>query len=361
MSEYNSAEARVRSGEVAVSKFTFYTARDFPDMPEMEWRIDDVLPTFGLASVYGPSGAGKTYLCLDMAAAVARGDNWFGHAIKPCPVVYVALEGQAGIRRRVTAWEKHHQTEYPPTVRFVFDTFIVNKIEDPFFLAMQIIHDCRAGLIFIDTLNRAAPDADENRSSDMGEIISGATMLQKETGATVVLIHHPGKDVTRSLRGHSSLYAALDTVIEVTKDGNVIRWRTEKSKDGDSDIAHGFSLVPVEIGVSSTGKLIQSCVVQEVEGYTPSQQSHEPTGANQRVILESAKQSFLQHKLQIGIEDDDWKPGLPFDDLLSQVTDSLAHIDPKHRKSRAKDALNALIRQGHLVVRDGRVDSPSDS
>jgi hypothetical protein len=314
MSTPASPEELIRSGDVAIAKFNFYTSRDFPDLPELAWRIDDILPTCGLASVYGPSGAGKTYLCLDMAAAVARGDNWFGHATKACSVVYVALEGQAGIRRRVAAWKKHYQTEFPMNVRFMFDAFVINELKDPFLMAMQIIHEFGAGLIFIDTLNRAAPDADENRSADMGEIILGATTLQRETGATVVLIHHPGKDVTRSLRGHSSLYAALDTVIEVSKDGNVIKWRTEKSKDGESDVAHGFSLLPVEIGVSSTGKVIQSCIVQEVEGYAPSQLSNEPTGANQRIILEATKQPLLQQKLQIGIEGDDWKAGLPFDD-----------------------------------------------
>jgi hypothetical protein len=346
--------------KVASSKkgFTFYSASEFPDLPEMTWLVDDVLPTVGLASVYGPSGVGKSFLCLDLVAAVADSSVWFGHPTQACNVVYIVLEGQAGFRRRVNAWELHHGCPFPDNASFIFDQFVVNTLEHPYKLAKQIEERGGAGLIVIDTLNRASPGADENSSVNMGEIIAGATMLQTQTGGLVLLVHHPGKDITRSLRGHSSLFAALDTVIEVAEDGNVIKWRTAKSKDGESNLAHGFKLIPVEVGKSTSGKVIQSCVVQEVEDYTPSQVGNEPTGANQRISLEAAKQSLLQQKLQIGLEED-WKEGLPFEDLLDQVTDSLAHLDPKHRKSRAKDALNALIRQGYLVTRDGRVDCPS--
>ena len=44
MSNTPSALEQMREGSVAVMKFKFYTARDFPDLPEMEWRIDDILP-----------------------------------------------------------------------------------------------------------------------------------------------------------------------------------------------------------------------------------------------------------------------------------------------------------------------------
>ena len=49
-------------------------------------------------------------------------------------------------------------------------------------------------------------------------------MLQATLGGLVLAIHHSGKDAGRGLRGHSSLHAALDAVIEVrdaTVPGNI--------------------------------------------------------------------------------------------------------------------------------------------
>lgn len=358
MDAYEETNERIDNGEIVFDKFTFYSACEFKKLPELDWRIDEILPTNCLASIHGVSGIGKSFLCLDMAAAVANGEPWFGHETKPCRVVYLALEGQAGIRRRVAAWEKHRNAKFPTSVSFIFDSFQLNEDKDPVILGFQIKQEGGAGLIIIDTLNRAAPNADENRSSDMGNIITGASNLQKMTGASVVLVHHPGKDVTKSLRGHSSLYAALDTVIELVKDGNVIIWRTAKSKDGESNLAHGFTLRIIDIGVSAKGTPIRSCVVQEVEGYTPTQQNSEPTGANQKLVLEAVRSALCEHNIQSVIEGDNWKEGLPFDDLLNQAAATLIHIDQKHRKSRVKEAMNALIRQGHLAVLNDRVCNP---
>ena len=68
-------------------------------------------------------------------------------------------------------------------------------------------------VVFLDTLNRAAPTADENSSKDMGEILSAAKLLQSLINGLVVLVHHTGKDATKGLRGHSSLFAALDAAV----------------------------------------------------------------------------------------------------------------------------------------------------
>jgi hypothetical protein len=76
------------------------------------------------------------------------------------------------------------------------------------------------GVLCLDTLNRAAPTADENSSRDMGEILEAAKRLQAATGGLVVLVHHTGKDSSRGLRGHSSLFAAMDAAVEVSRDGD---------------------------------------------------------------------------------------------------------------------------------------------
>ena len=132
--------------------FTLLSASDICDLPEPEWLIDGILPSSGLASIYGPSGVGKTFVCLDLAATVANGSEWFGYQTRQSKVVYIALEGQAGFPRRVRAWTKHHSTPFPNDVRFVFDQFDITNPKHPASLG-SLIKDCDgAGLIVIDTL-----------------------------------------------------------------------------------------------------------------------------------------------------------------------------------------------------------------
>jgi hypothetical protein len=89
------------------------------------------------------------------------------------------------------------------------------------------------GVLCLDTLNRAAPGMDENDSKSMGEAIGAAKAIQAELGGLVLLVHHTGKDATKGLRGHSSLHAALDAAIEVTRTDDRREWKVAKSKDGE--------------------------------------------------------------------------------------------------------------------------------
>ena len=116
-------------------------------------------------------------------------------------------------------------------------------------------------VVILDTLNRAAPGADENSSKDMGAILEAAKALQRLTGGLVVLVHHTGKDATKGLRGHSSLFAALDAALEVTRTGDRREWALTKSKDGEDGLRHAFNLRVVSLGADSDGLPVSSCVV----------------------------------------------------------------------------------------------------
>ena len=121
------------------------------------------------------------------------------------------------------------------------------------------------GIVCLDTLNRAAPGIDENDSSEMGLLIDAAKAMQAEIGGLVVLVHHAGKDATKGLRGHSSLHAALDAVLEVTRTGERREWNLAKSKDGEDGKAHAFRLDVVELGEDADGWPVSSCVVEPEE------------------------------------------------------------------------------------------------
>ncbi len=82
--------------------------------PPLQWRVKGVIPSRGLAAMSGQSRAGKSFLVFDMACAIAEGRSWFGYRTKVCPIVYVCLEGEAGFKHRVEAWEKQNGRPCPP-------------------------------------------------------------------------------------------------------------------------------------------------------------------------------------------------------------------------------------------------------
>lgn len=341
--------------------FTLCPASDFQNQAEMTWLVDDILPSTGLASVYGGSGLGKSFLCLDMAAAVALGLHWFGRPTRQARVVYVPLEGRGGFPRRIKAWATHNGVDFPDEVEFVQESFAFNKRGHAQALGEAIVQGGGAGLIIIDTLNKAAPGADENSSTDMGRIIEGATTIQELTGALVLLIHHPGKDSSRGLRGHSSLHAALDAIIEIRKDGELTRWTLIKSKDGEDNVGHAFRLSPVEIGCDDTGKTINSCVVEAVEGVVASVEKNQPTGANQKAILNAAREILNQRRMDFVTETSDTPEGMAFDHLLEALKDVLVDVPPKHRKLRTKEALERVCEMGYLATSEGLICLPANN
>ena len=259
---------------------------DLAALPALSWRVRGVLPAGGLAGLYGPSASGKSFLAFDMAAAIADGERWFGCRVEAAPVVYAALEGEAGFKLRAQAWEAHQGRTLPDGLHMVLQPFKLTDPRDVSDLA-AVVPD--GAVVFIDTLNRAAPAADENSSSDMGEILQAAKRLQALTAGLVVLIHHSGKDVTKGLRGHSSLFAALDAAIEVSRDGDRREWRCAKSKDGADGDAHPFKLEVKTLGMDGYGDPITSCVVRTDTTAADVRAVKLPQGGNQRLVYEGIR------------------------------------------------------------------------
>src|SRR5687767_4450607 len=91
------------------------------NLPPPQWLIDSVVPTRSLCLLYGSPGAGKTFVALDWAFAVASGTAWQGRAVRPGPAIYVLAEGSAGLPRRVRAWKRSRGVKGTVGVEFLCD------------------------------------------------------------------------------------------------------------------------------------------------------------------------------------------------------------------------------------------------
>ena len=329
-------------------RYKLLGADDLHNLPPLAWRVRGVLPAVGLAGLYGPSASGKSFLALDMAAAIAEGSRWFDCRVEGAPVVYAALEGEAGFKLRAQAWEAHKGRALPDGLHMVLQPFKLTEPQDVADLAAVVP---TGAVVFLDTLNRAAPTADENNSRDMGEILEAAKRLQGLTGGLVVLVHHTGKDATKGLRGHSSLFAALDAAVEVSRDGDRREWRVAKAKDGQDGDAHPFKLHIETLGIDDYGDAVTSCVVMPDHAARDVRAVKVPQGGNQRLVYEGIRGLFKD-----GLSGKPGAPPLrPCIELEAAVTVGAGRLTcpTDKRTSRARDAIAGLVARGVLGLNEG--------
>lgn len=338
-------------------RFPFFTARDFDNFPPQKWAVKNLLPAQGLAGLYGPSSSGKSYLGADLTYALVNGEPWFNHATTKCKVLYLVQEGQTGFVRRVQALQQHNGQKLPKEAAFLLERFQLNNDDDVDDLIRAIKAAGGFDVLIIDTLNRVAPNVDENSSQQMGILLAAASKLQKAIGGLILIIHHTGKDHSRGMRGHSSLFAAMDAVIEVSYSNSVRQWKLVKAKDAEDGISSTFELLPVELK-SKNGEVIKSCVVKSSAlSALAKQVSGQPKGSNQKLVLKALLEE-LRNSTEHG------QGGAPVDapclgfERACRAIQSQLPIDPKRQYERTKVSILQLVRNGLIVSGEGWLWAP---
>jgi hypothetical protein len=226
-----------------------------------------------LVMIYGESGSGKSFLAFDMAAHIALGWPWMGRVVTPGAVLYVAAEGTGGWANRVEAFCQHHQLDHDQRERLPFN-FILSPVNlgprdgsQDVAAIVQAAADLseesgeQVRAIVIDTMARATPGSNENDPLDVGAFVGKCDAIRDQTGASPLIVHHAGKNLSAGARGHSALRAAVDCELEVERSDTQRLLRLKKSRDGVDGTEIGFALLPVEIGRQGDD-VITSCVVQ---------------------------------------------------------------------------------------------------
>jgi hypothetical protein len=229
----------------------------------VEWLIQDVLPRKGFSALFGPPGSFKSFVALDIAHSIATGTPWMGKEVStPGAVLYICGEGHGGVGARIRACRLHHRTEPGAKVYVIRHQLnLRSSKEDIQQLHLAISNlvqreEIRFELVQVDTLARAFGGGNENDSSDMGAFIASLSKIQRLLDCALQIVHHVGKDITKGLRGHSSLLGALDTELELQRldaalqdnqyagSGNIT---ITKQKDGSDGAKYGFRMVKVNL------------------------------------------------------------------------------------------------------------------
>lgn len=234
------------------------------ELPKRRYLIKGLLDEGAFSVVYGASNSGKTFFALNIACHISLGWQWQNKKIKKGSVIYIAGEGGLGISERLEAFRMHHGLDNYGDIYVIPQALILtggNDYPESFINLVKDIPNIK--LIVVDTLARSMGDGDENYAGDMGQFVQNCDFIRLQTRAHVMVIHHSGKDVTRGARGSSALKAAIDTEIQILKEGDFIGAHIEKQRDGKIGDAMHFSLQGYEVGKDEDGDPVYSCVLCE--------------------------------------------------------------------------------------------------
>lgn len=322
-------------------RFALVSAHDFGNRAPPTWIIKNILPRAELVVLFGESGAGKSFTAFDMAGAIARGVEWRGNRVKPGRVVYVAAEGAGGCRNRLVAYAKHQGIDLADMNLFIIPAApnLLEKAD-----ALDVCRAIgRADVVFVDTFAQATAGANENSGEDIGKALSHCKGIFRATGATVVLVHHAGKDLSKGARGWSGLRAACDAEIEVSRQEPVRMLRMSKQKDGQDGLTMYFDLTQVPIGMDEDGDVITSCVMN----YNVSA----PVGRQAQVKLNQWETILMAQVTLIGASQ---SSGIEVKGVVSDAL--IAYRDGGGDNSRARDLLNraakTLASKDFFVIED---------
>ena len=228
--------------------------------------IKGYLPRNAFGVVYGASGSYKSFHALSWACSVATGKTWNSKKVTHCNVLYIAGEGGIGVPRRIKAWATQHiSNEQVENLYRINHPVIFSQSDEVSALlqtieAHQTAYKQEFGLIIIDTLARCFGHACENKAEDMNAFIAACDRIKAETRATILVVHHSGKDADKGARGSSALRAACDFEykIERLNEERSYRLICTKAKDDEEAPSQLFELSESIVFTDEDGEPIHS-------------------------------------------------------------------------------------------------------
>jgi len=236
-----------------------------------DYLIKGYLPSASVTSAYGASGSYKSFLAVSWGCHIATGKPWAGRPVTQGAVIYVVGEGGIGVPRRIRAWEETLNNGSPIDTLYRIDCPIFPASSESVQQVIRAANDVKAAsgmpvrLIILDTLARCFGGSDENAAKDMGAFIQGCDVIKAATEATVLVIHHSGKDQDKGARGSSAFRAALDVEFNVRREGEggALILSCTKMKDAEEPPRQAYDLVPVDLYIDNDGDQITSLVLND--------------------------------------------------------------------------------------------------
>jgi len=191
--------------------------------PESKWVVRGLVSEGGINCISGKPKSGKSFLCLHLAMSVASGKNFLGEfEVQQGGVLLITKEDPRRlIKERVQGfWGENADLDSLP-VRICTENNLYLDTNSWLPAIQKEIKEKNIKLVIVDSFRRIFK-GEENSSQVISEVHSRFKEIQK-MGATVVFVHHHGKegffkrDNPDKLRGSSDILAMLDSLLVVDK------------------------------------------------------------------------------------------------------------------------------------------------
>jgi len=222
--------------------FAFLDLDGIDALPDPTYIIEDVMVEMGFGLTYGPPGCGKSFIELGKALSIASGlPEWFGKKIlKHGPVVYISSEGVGDMKYRIHAWKKENGISHNNVPFFlIHETMNFMAAGDVTRLINTVGHISTISgapvAVFVDTVSRVLPGADENLQKDMTLFIGACDAVRQTFKTTVVGVHHTSRQ--GNLRGSTVFDGAADFLYAIEREegetvGEIHAKKIKSAEDG---------------------------------------------------------------------------------------------------------------------------------
>jgi len=182
------------------------------ELPKVPYFIKDWLPKRGRCVIYAPPKSGKSYLSLQIARHIGSNIPVLGIPVNQGVVLIVQFElGAEILQDRLMRTHRDYPNVYVGT------TFSLKIDSDGGFRMLETaMAAVEPDVLILDPLYKMIA-GDENETRDMRVVIDNLDKLLEIYNCSVLVIHHPGKDLRKGGRGSSVLEDWVDSYLEMKK------------------------------------------------------------------------------------------------------------------------------------------------
>ena len=234
------------------------SVEDALNAPPRTYLLEGLLAPGELSVFWGKPKCGKSFLMMRLAYGQSQGMGMWDREAVQVPVLYVAAEGEGGVKGRIRAL--HDAMGPAPNFHLIAQSV---DLFDPSADLSDLIGAAKAlgvRLLVLDTLARVMGAGDENATRDMNAFVRNCDRIREETKAHVAIVHHGGWDGSHA-RGSIALMGAADLVVKVDGEQGCPRTaRVEYAKDDEGGDALGFTLEVRDLPPDAKGKPRTTCL-----------------------------------------------------------------------------------------------------
>lgn len=204
------------------------TYKQLLEAPRPSFLVQDFLPSRGMALIAAPPKARKSWAAMQLAFALATGQDWLGFQIpERRKVLYVQAELPDDVV--ATRFEQMYGTEVDVEhLQFIRVPAADLTLADHLQGLLSQIDEFGAEVVIIDPIANFW-QGDENSASSVNALFDCLSQIQ-ERGCGVVLIHHSRKTqgmeriTPQHMRGSSVFFARPDAVMTISPTSEGFSW-----------------------------------------------------------------------------------------------------------------------------------------